>query len=109
MKFIDSSDEIRRSIENNEMLLIYFGSNNCNVCVSIKPKIEELLKKYKNIKGVQVDVDKSVEISGQYSIFTIPAILVFINGKETIREARFIGIENLSNKIFRYYDLLFED
>ncbi len=100
---------IRELIENNEMLLIYFGSNSCNVCVAIKPKIDELLKKYPKIKSIQVDVENSVEISAQFNIFTIPAILVFINGKETIREARFISIENLSNKIYRYYGLLFED
>ncbi|MDF2678384.1 MAG: NAD(P)H-hydrate dehydratase, partial [Bacillota bacterium] len=109
MELIDSNEMIRELIENNEMLLIYFGSNSCNVCVAIKPKIDELLMKYPKIKSIQVDVENSVEISSQFNIFTIPAILVFINGKETIREARFISIENLSNKIYRYYSLLFED
>lgn len=106
MERIDSMEIIKQLTQNNKMLLVYFGSNKCNVCVDIKPKIEELLKKYQEIKSVQIDVDKSVKIAAQYNIFTIPAILVFIDGKETIREARFISIENLSNKISRYYDLL---
>lgn len=96
-------------IENKEMLLVYFGSNSCSVCVDIKPKIKEMLKKYDKIKYVHVDVNESVKIAAQYNIFTIPAVLVFINGKETIREARFISIKILSDKISRYYDLLFED
>lgn len=106
MEWIDSMEIIQQLIQNNKMLLVYFGSNHCNVCIAIKPKIEELLKRYKNIKNVQIDVDKSVKIAAQYNIFTIPAVLVFIDGKETIREARFISIENLSDKISRYYDLL---
>ena len=106
MELIDSIEMICELIENNNMLLVYFASDSCNVCVAIKPKIEELLKKYEKIKSVMVDIEKSVEISAQYNIFTIPAILVFIYGKETIREVRFISIENLSSKISRYYDLL---
>lgn len=106
MEWIDSMEIIQQLIQNNKILLVYFGSNNCNVCISIKPKIEELLKKYQNIKNIKIDVDKSVKIAAQYNIFTIPAVLVFIDGKETIREARFISIENLSDKISRYYDLL---
>lgn len=101
--------ELYELIEANKMVLVYFGSNNCNVCVNIEPKIERMLKKYEKVKYVHVDVNESVEITAQNNIFTIPAVLVFINGKETIREARFISIEILSEEISRYYNLLFED
>jgi thiol-disulfide isomerase/thioredoxin len=106
MELIYSMARIQELIENNEMLLLYFGSNNCNVCVAIKPKIEKLIKEYNKINCVQVDIDKSVEIAAQYNIFSIPAILLFIRGKETIREVRFISIEILSDKIARYHDIL---
>lgn len=109
MEQIDSMDTIHELIENSEMLLVYFGSNSCGVCVDIKPKIVKLLEKYEKIKCVHVDVNESVDIAAQNNIFIIPAVLVFINGKETIREARFISIDNLSDKIARYYDLLFGD
>lgn len=109
MERIDSMDTIHELIKNNEMLLVYFGSNSCGVCVDIKPKIIKLLEKYDKIKCVHVDVNESVKIAAQNNIFTIPAVLVFINGKETIREARFISIDILSDKISRYYDLLFGD
>lgn len=109
MERIDSLETIHELIKNNEMLLVYFGSNSCGVCVDIKPKIVKMLEKYEKIKCVHVDVNESVKIAAQNNIFTIPAVLVFINGKEIIREARFISIDNLSDKISRYYDLLFGD
>lgn len=108
MELIDSNKMIQELIDKNEMLLIYFGSNNCNVCVALKPKLEKLFKNYEKIKIINVDVEKSVDISAQHSIFTIPAVLVFINGKEIIREARFISIGDLSDKVSRYYGMLFE-
>ena len=107
MDFIDSSEELRNFIDNNNMTIVYFGSSTCGVCGALKPKIEELLIKYPKIKAVQVDVEKSQKIAATYYIFTIPGILLFIDGKEAIREARFISIQDLENKISRYYNLYY--
>jgi thioredoxin-like negative regulator of GroEL len=95
-------------INNNQIVLVYFGSNTCNVCTALKPKVEELIKDYPQIKSAQVDVEKSLTVSAAYNIFTIPVILVFIEGKEIIREARHISMQDISRKIERYYNMLFE-
>lgn len=107
MDIIDSSEVIKDLIDENEMLLVYFGSNNCGVCSDLKPKVESILEKYPKIQSVQVDVEKSVKLSADYNVFTIPVIVLFIEGKEAIREARHIGLGDLDGKISRYYDLLF--
>lgn len=108
MDIVNSNKIIRDLIDENEMLLIYFGSSTCGVCTDLKPKVKEVIKKYPKVESVQVDVEKSIKISADYNIFTIPAILVFIEGKEVIREARYIGIQDIDSRISRYYDLLFE-
>ncbi|WP_243103933.1 thioredoxin family protein [Clostridium sp. JN-1] len=105
---MDTNEDIKELLKNNEIVLVYFGSNNCNVCAAMKPKIEELLKDYPKIKSTQVDIEKSLEVSAAYNIFTIPAILLFIEGKETIREAKYISLEDVDSKIGRYYNMLFE-
>ncbi|MCM0650692.1 thioredoxin family protein [Clostridium swellfunianum] len=108
MIMMNSSESIEELISNNEVALVYFGSVGCNVCNVMKPKVEELLKAYPKIKSAQVDIENSIELSGFYNIFTIPAILVYIEGKEIIREARHISIQELNSKIERYYNMLFE-
>lgn len=108
MDFINSQDSLNELITNDEMLLVYFGSKSCDVCVAVKPKLEEILKKYPKIKSVQVDVERSIQIAASYNIFTIPAILLFIEGKETMREARYISMQNTDNVLSRYYNLFFE-
>lgn len=107
MNNIDTSKVIEKLINKNEMVLVYFGSDNCDVCSAIKPKIEEILKSYPKIKSTQVDIEKNLKLSADYNVFTIPAILVFVQGKELIREARYISIQEISNKIARYYSLIF--
>lgn len=108
MNFVNSKSDIEELINNNKIVLLYFGSNNCNVCTAMKPKVKEILEEFPKIKSVQIDVEKSLEISASYEIFTIPAILVFIEGKEIIREARYISIQNLREKIDRYYNMIFD-
>ncbi len=108
MDIINSKELIEKTIDGNEMVLLYFGTNSCGVCIDMKPKVEKILKKYPKIKAFQVDVEDSIKIATSYNIFTIPAILLFIQGKETVREARHISIPDIDNKIDRYYALLFD-
>ena len=42
MEIIRSYDELTHLIENNNMLMIYFGSEECSVCQSMMPKVEKI-------------------------------------------------------------------
>ncbi|MCM8712000.1 thioredoxin family protein [Clostridium sp. SYSU_GA19001] len=105
---VNSKEALEVLINNNQMVLVYFGSNTCNVCNAIESKVQELLKNYPKIKSSKIDVEKYLEISAAYNVFTIPVILVFIEGKEMLREARYISIQDVKNKLERYYNVLFE-
>lgn len=106
MDNLQSQELIEETINNNDMVLLYFGNKTCSVCVDMKPKVEGILGKYPEIQSVYIDVEQSPEIGIKHSIFTIPAILFFTEGKETIREARYISIKDIDMKISRYYDLI---
>lgn len=108
MEKLQSQELIEETINNNEMVLLYFGNKTCSVCVDMKPKVEEVLEKYPEIKSVYIDVEQSPKTAVSYSIFTIPAIVFFVEGKETIREARYISIKDVDMRIGRYYELIKE-
>ncbi len=42
------------------------------------------------------------EVSGEFLVFTVPTILVFYDGKEIIRQSRFIQFEKLNEDILKY-------
>lgn len=107
MEIIRSYDELAHLIENNDMLMIYFGSEECSVCQSMMPKVESMIKKFPKIKAVRVESDKNLKISAMFNVFTIPVILLYIQGKETIREARIISLDNLEQKIARYCQIFY--
>lgn len=108
MELYANAENLERVIIENEMVLVFFGNNSCGVCRDIKPKVKALLQKYPRIQGVYIDADSSIELSAAYNIFSLPAILVFTEGKEAVREARHISLRELEQKLDRYYYLLFE-
>lgn len=100
---IESKDQLTQLMENEEVLVVYFSSVDCNVCHSVMPKVEMLLEKVP-VKIAKVEATKFVNIAGQHLVFAMPTVLVFQQGKEILRESRFIDFQ----KIERLMSLLFE-
>ena len=107
MDSFESIELLEKEILENEMALLYFGNNTWVVCLDMKPKLEAILKRFPRIKGIYIDVNKSIKLAAEYEVFTIPALILYIEGKQTIREARHISIKGLESKIERYYNMLF--
>lgn len=67
-----------------------------------------MLKDYPEIRTIYVDGEKSHNMAVFFNIFTFPGIIVFVDGKESIREAKHISIGDIESRIDRYYNLLFQ-
>ncbi len=101
-------DQIKDAIHHQASLL-YFSSLSCNVCKVLKPKVAEMITKdFPEIRLYYIDIELSPALSGQYSIFSIPSILIFFDGKEFFRKSRNISLADLKKEIERPYYLLFE-
>lgn len=87
---------------------VYFSAPNCSVCHALRPKIETLFAEdFPNIKFIHIELDKSPGIAGEFSIFSAPTLLVFLEGKEFLRKVRLMSIPELQEKIERLYAMLF--
>lgn len=103
----ESLEEILHSIKDNKLSLILASTKNCEVCTSIEPRVEYLVNKYPNINYKHIFIDLMIKASGEFTIFTVPTIIMFAQGKEVHRESRFIDFQNLEFEISRWYDYLF--
>jgi thiol-disulfide isomerase/thioredoxin len=106
---LNNLDEIKSFIEKNEMALLYISSESCGVCKVIFPRLEVMLKFFPDMKPARVDIDEVQAAAGEYIAFTIPCILVFVQNKEVIREARYINLDGIKEKVDRYYRLIFSN
>lgn len=109
MNEIASFDELTALIERTPFLVAYFSRPDCGVCTALKPKIRDIVAGHDRAHFQYVNLDAVPEAAAQHSIFTIPGILVFVDGKETIREARYIDTETFAQQVARLYGLRFED
>ena len=78
------------------------------VCRGFYPKLETMVKRHPRVALGKVDIENHPEIQGHYSVYTMPMILLTIEGKETLREARNISLDIVEEKLNRYENLLFD-
>jgi len=63
-------------------VLVDFWASWCGPCMMLGPVIEEISEELKDIvKVIKVDADSEVDLSNEYNIGSIPAVLIFDNGK----------------------------
>ena len=93
-------------ISSEPLAVFYLSRKNCGTCEAVKPKIIKLCENYPNLKLFYVDLDKNEVIAGQYSIYTIPAVLIYAGGKEAAREARNFSILQIEQKLDRLSELM---
>jgi thioredoxin-like negative regulator of GroEL len=109
MKTIVSAEEFEDILAKKAGVLAYFSHDRCNVCKTLKPKIEEYFtERFSEIELVYVNTENLPDIAGKYSIFTVPVILIFFDGRETYRKARSIGVQELGELVRRPYSMIFE-
>jgi len=103
-----SFDNFLEISKSNKAVCFYLSTPECNVCKVLKPKIIDVLENdFPGIFFCYVDLSIAKEISGQLSVFSVPTILVYFEGKETIRVSRNVHLEELCEQIERYYKMIF--
>lgn len=107
---IQSLEEFNRMKQEEPALLGYFSTEACNVCKVLKPKVAELIQEeFPKVKLAYVKSDILPEVAGQHQVFAAPTILIFFDGRETIRKSRNIGIDELRGEIRRPYSMIFSE
>lgn len=90
------------NIINSELTVIIAKTKTCNVCVPISHKLEEFMKDYPKISVFQIYLEDVLEFQGQQLIFTVPTIVIYSEGKEILRESRFIDFEKIERVLNIY-------
>lgn len=67
------------------------------------PQLEDVARDY-DIKIVKVDVDSQRQLAGQFLAFVMPTILIINQGKEILREARFIDFHKIDRNLGLIFD-----
>jgi thioredoxin-like negative regulator of GroEL len=100
-------ENINNTIEKNMAVMLYFSAPSCNVCHALKPKLLDALDaNFDDFKVESVDISKSEEIAPHFGVFSIPTILVFLDGKEFLRKSRNMSVDEVIREIKRPYEIM---
>lgn len=98
---------IQKIIDENLAVILYFSAPTCNVCHALKPKLFEAIEKnFDKFKIVEIDVSQDQEIAANFSVFAIPTLLVFLDGREFLRKSRHMSVDEVVKEIKRPYDIM---
>ena len=102
-KTLNSIEEMKYNIKSESLSFFYITQPNCSVCHGLQPQIEMIMKDFPKIHCYTVDASNVPEIAGEFQVFTAPTLLLFVEGKEYIREARFVQTEKFQQQVARIY------
>ena len=104
METIQEYAALVEAIQNEDLVFVYVSQPQCSVCVSLLPKVEELLQQFSKISSYYLNTHEVPVAAGQLSVFSIPTVLFFVQGKEQFRLVRTFGITEIKEKIDRIYE-----
>lgn len=108
MQELISQEQIQDSLNQNEIVVLYFTGSMCGACQVIRSKLEEILRLYPCVKGVQVDAVKYPHVAAVYGVFSLPLFILFVRGKEVVRESKHVDLLKFEQRIVRYQAMLEE-
>lgn len=100
-------EEIENIIKENLAVMVYFSAPTCNVCHALKPKLLEAIEtNFKEFEIVSVDVLVDQEVAAHFSVFAIPTVLIFLDGREFLRKSRHMSVDEVIREIKRPYEIM---
>ena len=100
-------ENINNAIKTNKAVMVYFSAPSCHVCYALKPKLLKAIdNNFKEFKVQSVDISLNEEIAPYFNVFSIPTVLVFLDGREFLRKSRYMSIDEVIQEIKRPYEIM---
>ena len=93
---LESLKNVKQAITNNTNYIVFISSETCSICHVDEPKVRNLAESY-DVPFYHLDIMHEPELAGFFEVLTVPAVLVYHEGKEVGRQARFIDFHTLEN------------
>jgi thioredoxin 1 len=77
--------------------ILHFTADWCAPCKVLKPIIEDFIKDNPGIEYQQVNVDVDFDIANEYSVMSIPTLVLLVDGDLRARHTGILSTDGLRN------------
>jgi len=106
MKVLGKNENIAAVISSGSIVILQFGSESCAPCYAIKDRIDRWNEEHPKVSARYISLEERPEAAAEYSIFSVPAVLVFADGKLTVRESGVFSLDEILKRTERYMELM---
>ncbi|NNJ92141.1 MAG: thioredoxin family protein [Gammaproteobacteria bacterium] len=105
MKTVSDMQQLNKMKQENAVFIL-FGGEHCGVCKTLRSRLEPLLKQdFPDLPSVYIDCEISPNICAQHSVFSLPVVKAYIEGRLIVEENGAFSIKKLLQSIERPYKL----
>lgn len=89
----------RDVLHSDRPFLLEFGATWCGPCKRLEPELEKLLATWgQRVRLGKLDVDEATETTMQFSVMSVPTVMLFVNGELRERIAGYQPLPRLIEK-----------
>lgn len=100
MIIVNSENFVSEVLESPIPVLVDFFATWCGPCRMLSPVLESVSEDYEDkVKFVKLDVDEASDIAKDYSVMSIPTLIIIKNGEEVAKTVGALGAEALEEWI----------
>ncbi len=108
VKTLISVDTLDEFIRAHPIAVVYFSGPDCAVCGVLKPKLLDLLiRRFPGVPLGEVDCAACPAPAAQQGVFTIPTLVVYLDGREGLRKVRNFSLREVEEALARSYAICF--
>jgi len=101
MNTLTSYSDIEQTIQ-KDFVMILAKSHTCSACQTLLKSLEHNIPNLKDIEIFNLYIDDMDKFRGDHLIFSVPTVLIFSEGKELLRESRYINYDKIQRLIALY-------
>ena len=90
---------VEQHLAGDGLRLLQVGARHCGVCHALRPRVLALAAEFGQVHPAIVELDEVPELASRLHVLTVPVVLLYLQGRELYRAARFVRLDELRQQL----------
>lgn len=99
------TEDMNVLINSTPALILQFGQASCGPCHAIRFKLDQWREGHPGVTARYVDIEKNLALCSQMGIFSVPAVMAFMDGQVVAKECGYFSLDTVLDRLERYLKL----